>query len=344
MCSTTLLDIEGLPRSALGYLSGRHPMTLSVGVVIACHTERRWDLLLRSIASALSQSLQPEQVVVVVDHNPELASRLRRELADVLVVDNELEPGASGARNSGVARLDTPLIAFLDDDAAGRPDWLARLVAPFSNPTVVGTGGAVTPRWQTQRPAWFPDEFAWVVGASYIGLPTVETPIRNVWAENMAVRRSVFEQVGGFRAGFGKLGAVSRPEDTDLCLRMSEVDASGQWIYVPDAIADHHVPADRASFRFFVKRCFHEGRGKVELAVFMGSAEKLGSERDYLRHALPAGVRHCIGASVRERKSAPLLTAGAMIAGAGVAGAGAAWEIGIHLFTRALVSRRGDRD
>ena len=45
--------------------------------------------------------------------------------------------------------------------------------------------------------------------------------MRNVWASNMAVRRAAFDAAGGFREDFGKVGAVSRPEDTDLCLRVT---------------------------------------------------------------------------------------------------------------------------
>ena len=53
------------------------------------------------------------------------------------------------------------------------------------------------------------------------GMPTVTAPIRNVWSASMVVRRETFMAVGGFRTGFGKLGGQNRPEDTELCLRMS---------------------------------------------------------------------------------------------------------------------------
>ena len=61
----------------------------------------------------------------------------------------------------------------------------------------------------------------------------------------MAVRRAVFEKVGGFRVDFGKVGDVSRPEDTDLCIRMS-TETGGRWIFVPEAVVDHDVEAERA--------------------------------------------------------------------------------------------------
>nr|BFE71392.1 hypothetical protein GCM10020092_046930 [Actinoplanes digitatis] len=66
-----------------------------------------------------------------------------------------------------------------------------------------------------------PAEFLWAVGGSYAGMPTSTAPIRNVWSASMVVRRETFLAVGGFRTGFGKLGNQNRPEDTELCLRMS---------------------------------------------------------------------------------------------------------------------------
>src|SRR5439155_17283798 len=143
----------------------------------------------------------------------------------------------------GIRHTRTPLVALLDDDAYAHPGWLAGLVAPFVDPSVIGTGGAIEPEWEARQPFWLPNEFLWTVGGSWTG-SRVPEPTRNVWSASMAVRRDVFDAVGGFRAGFGKLGDRSRPEDTELCLRMSR-HGGGQWIFVPDAVIGHPVPAER---------------------------------------------------------------------------------------------------
>ena len=49
----------------------------SASVVICCYTHERWDDLQAAIASVLAQSPAPEEVLVVVDHNPGLLERLR---------------------------------------------------------------------------------------------------------------------------------------------------------------------------------------------------------------------------------------------------------------------------
>jgi glucosyl-dolichyl phosphate glucuronosyltransferase len=298
-------------------------VALPVSVVIACHSEERWDTLLRAIESVEAQDPAPEAIVVAVDNNAALAERLRRREPALEVVENRLGPGASNARNAGAAAAGTPFVAFLDDDAAARQGWLRALLEPFSEASVVGTGGHVTPLWRSARPRWFPDEFAWVVGASYRGMPEQAAPVRNVWSENMAVRSEDFQAVGGFRAGFGKVGNVSRPEDTDLCIRMGARRPGARWIHVPAAVVDHEVPADRATLRFFLRRSFAEGAGKVEMSRNLGAEQDLSSEDDWLRRTVPSGVARHLRAAATRASLSDLERAAALIGGIAAAGAGA---------------------
>ena len=295
----------------------------TVSVVIPCHTQQQWPSLVTAIASLEAQSPRPAEITVVVDHNPELYERARRELSGVTVLANRYQPGASGNRNTGAFDTTTPLVAFLDGDSRPHEGWLAALVAPFAEPTVVGTGGAIRPDWQRPRPGWFPDEFLWTVGGSYTGMPATAAPVRNVWSASMAVRRDVFASVGGFRDGFGKLGDRSRPEDTDLCLRMGQV---GRWMYAPQAVIDHPVEPERTTFGYFLRRCFHEGRGKVQLARLLDGRRSLSSERDYLRKTVPQAILRGLSGTLRGQGAAHAARSGAVLAGVAAAAAGGAIE------------------
>lgn len=298
-----------------------------ISVVIPCHDTGRWPWLRRAVASAAAQRPAPARIVVVVDHNDELYELARRDLGEATVLRNGYpDRGVSGNRNTGAAHVDTPLIAFLDDDVHARPGWLAGLVAPFADPAVCGTGGAIVPDWQAPRPAWVPDEFLWAWGGSYTGMPTDTARVRNVWSASMAVRREIFVAVGGFRVDFGKVGDRSRPEDTDLCLRMSR-HSGGRWWYVPSARIDHPVPADKATWSYFLARCYHEGRGKVEMARLNPGGQALGSERDYLRRVLPRAVARGLTDPVRGRGLAGPARASAVLAGMVAAAGGAAAEL-----------------
>jgi len=296
-----------------------------VSVVIPCHTEKRKAQLTAAVESVRAQRPAPAQIVVCVDHNDNLFEYVRSTLPGVTVLANRFARGVSGNRNTGVLHTTTPLVALLDDDAYAHPGWLAGLVAPFDDARAVGSGGAIVPAWESPRPSWFPDEFLWAVGGSYTGMPTATAAVRNVWSASMAVRRDAFDAVGGFRVGFGKLGDRARPEDTDLCLRMSKA-TGGRWMYVPSARIDHPVPTARTTVRFFLGRCFSEGRGKVELGRLNDGRESLDSERDYLRRTLPRAIGRGIADTVRGRGPAHALRAVAVFAGMCAAAAGAAVE------------------
>jgi GT2 family glycosyltransferase len=297
----------------------------AVSIVIPTHSEQRWNALVRTIASARSQTYAPAEIVVVVDHNPALYRRARRDLAGVTVLENLYAQGVSGNRNTGAFHTSTSLIAFLDDDTVACPEWLEYLVqAVAADPAVVGAGGGIDPAWEGARPTWMPEEFLWAVGGSYAGMPTTTAPIRNVWSASMIVRRDTFLSVGGFRTGFGKLGNRNRPEDTELCLRMSAL-AGGHWMYVPAAVIRHEVPANRSTFGFFLRRCYAEGRGKVAMAGLLDGSQSLGSERDYLR-SLPRAVLRNLVAATRGRGAHYALKAGGVLAGVAAAGFGGVVE------------------
>lgn len=262
----------------------------TVSVIIAAFAIERWCDLRVAVESVRTQTLPDVETIVVIDHNPDLLDLAKRELEDVTVVPNVGSKGASGARNSGVAASHGEVVAFLDDDAVAFPAWLEGLLRHFAAPDVVGVGGRLIPLWTSSRPRWFPSEFDWAVGASYRGMPEQATPVRNVWSGNMAIRRRVFDAIGGFRGDFGKVGGRSRPEDTDLCLRAAAARPGGTWVYEPAGVAGHRVPLKRTTIGYFLRRCFHEGSGKAALAALNGTGESTSAERLYTRRVLPGGV------------------------------------------------------
>ena len=260
----------------------------SVSVVIAAYTDERWDQLRDAVESVRSQAVPVLETVVVVDHNPALLARAQREFTDCAVMANTGSRGASGARNTGAAACHSEIVAFLDDDARSSAHWLAALLSHFTGEDIVGVGGRIDPLWAVAPPRWFPEEFGWAVGFSYLGMPEQAQRVRNVWTSNMAIRRSVFMAIGGFREDFGKVGDVARPEDTDLCLRAAA--GGGSWLYEPTGNVAHWIPRQRATFRYFARRCLHEGQGKAALAALNGVGESIAAERSYTYRILPRGV------------------------------------------------------
>lgn len=291
----------------------------SLSVVVCAYTTERWDDLCACLASVARQHRPADEVVLVVDHCPELAARAAEGFPSVRVVTNGECRGLSGARNSGVRAAHGEIVAFLDDDAAAEPDWADRLLAGYRDPRVLGVGGLVRPWWEAGRPAWFPPEFDWVVGCSYRGLPEHPSPVRNFIGANMSFRRSEVLAAGGFRTGLGRVG--KRPlgcEETELCLRLAARRPHGLLLYEPSAAVRHHVPDTRTTWRYFRSRCYCEGLSKAAVAGRAGAGPALSSERRYLRSTLPrAALRE-----VRAGGGRGLRTLGALLGGVSAASLG----------------------
>jgi hypothetical protein len=286
-----------------------------ISVVICAYADDRWPDLLAAVASVQAQTVRPREIIVVVDHNQTLLDRVRSDISGVAVVANVEARGLSGARNSGVAAATGAIVAFLDDDAAAAPDWLHHLSAAYDDPWVLGVGGAVEPAWVHGRPAWFPDEFDWVVGCTYRGMPDQTAPVRNLIGANMSFRRCVLETIGGFRSGIGRIGALPVGcEETELCIRGRQRWPDGVWRFEPKARVVHTAPAPRARWAYFRRRCYAEGRSKALVAQLVGAGDGLASERSYTRRTLSAGIRRSLAAAVRG-DAAGLARAGAIAAG-----------------------------
>jgi GT2 family glycosyltransferase len=261
--------------------------------VICAYTLDRWDDIRAAIDSLRQQTRPVDQIILVSDHNPDLLERARGEFPDVVCLANTGPQGLSGARNTGVAAATGDIVAFLDDDAAAGPEWVARLLDAYRDDDVLGVGGAVEPAWKAQRPSWFPDEFLWVVGCSYAGLPTTRAEIRNPIGANMSFRRSVFTIAGGFDPMMGRLGKdAAGCEETEFSIRARASADSGRILLEPGAVCRHNVSPDRVTRRYFRRRCRAEGRSKALVSQLAGSDAALETERTYVSRTLPRGVLH----------------------------------------------------
>jgi GT2 family glycosyltransferase len=274
---------------------------LRITVVICAYTERRWAQLLGAIESVLHQQLRPDQIVLVIDHNPALLQRVRAAYPQLTVVANCGPRGLSGARNTGVSQAWGDVIAFLDDDATAEPDWLSRVLVHYDDPRVLAVGGSAVPASQEARPRWFPPEFDWVIGCSFLGQPSEATPVRNLIGCNMSFRHVALQQVGRFDPALGRVGGVPVGcEETELCIRLQQRYPDALVLYEPAARVRHHVSRDRWTWVYFRNRCFSEGRSKAVVARLVGPDVGLSAERDYARRVLPCGIRRgllevCVG-------------------------------------------------
>lgn len=288
-----------------------------ISVIICAYTEKRWNDLGAAVESVQRQTLSPKEIIVVIDHNPGLLRRVQELIPGVVVVENKEARGLRGARNSGIAVAQGQIIAFLDDDAVAIAGWLMLLTQGFTDAQVLGTGGAVTPSWVDSKPAWFPEEFYWVVGCSYRGMPLTNTTIRNPIGANMSFRREVFDGVGDFHSEIVRIGKqhAGGCEETELCIRAHQHWPQRNFLYVPQANVFHRVPKSRTRWHYFCSRCYAEGLAKAVVTQYVGAKDSLASERTYTFKALPQGILYGLTDALFHLDLSGLARSGAIIAG-----------------------------
>ena len=295
----------------------------TASVIICAHTEERWDVMAEAVEAVTAQSPGPLEVLLVIDHNDSLRERAEARWAPpVRVMPNEEGRGLSGARNTGVRHSTGDVVVFLDDDAVPEPGWLSGHLAAYASDRVMGAGGTVTPRWAAPRPAWMPEEFLWVMGCSYRGIPPGEAVVRNPIGANMSFRRQVITTVGGFAHDLGRVGRTPLGcEETDLSIRAHAAFPGATVVMVPGAAVRHLVPAGRTTWHYFRSRCWSEGLSKAVMTGRVGADDGLASERTYVTRTLPSGVLSGLSDAARGRPDG-LRRAGAIVAGLGFTVAG----------------------
>ncbi|MFF8673319.1 glycosyltransferase family 2 protein [Streptomyces sp. NPDC015242] len=286
--------------TAPGRSETRRANSVDISVVICVYTEERWEDILAAVSSVRIQSLPALETLLVVDHNPALLDRLLRRYgqagATVRVMANAGPPGLSAGRNTGIAAARGSVVAFLDDDAVAEEDWLLHFATAYTDSRVMAVGGRTVPAWSSgHRPSWFPAEFDWVVGCTYVGFPRGRVPVRNVFGGNASFRRAAFDLVGGFATGIGRDGG-KHPlgcEETELCIRLTRAAPHAVLLVDDRAVIHHKVPASRERFAYFRRRTYAEGLSKARVARSVGAGMGLQSERRYTARVLSSGAaRH----------------------------------------------------
>ena len=143
-------------------------------------------------------------------------------------------------------------------------DWIETIRCLFRDPSLALVGGRVDPNWQRPAPAWLEVE----QNGKYTAMTSPLALLHYGEAQdlgghtavgaNMAVRRSLFEVLGGFATHLGKKrGTLLGGEDHDFCQRA--VVAGYRCEYRPELRVRHWVPAERTRFRYFLRWFFWSG-------------------------------------------------------------------------------------
>lgn len=131
-----------LAYSVRAYAQQNAQMASLLSIAVIVPTYRRPGDLLRCLQALRSQTRPAEQLILVVRDTDEVTrAALRRVDPTDLTLVTVATGGVVAALNAGMQAARADLIAFTDDDAAPRPDWLQRIAAHFLHSAQLGGVG-----------------------------------------------------------------------------------------------------------------------------------------------------------------------------------------------------------
>ena len=157
-----------------------------LSISITSYTIERLKDITELLDSIKAQTYSNIEIVFVAERSMELLSEVKRygdenAIANVKVIFNHGEAGMSAARNLGIREAKGDIIAFVDDDALLFPEWAEETVKTYEDNSTIAVTGPISPLWEDESMAWFPDELDWILGCSNFSGFSERREISNVY-------------------------------------------------------------------------------------------------------------------------------------------------------------------
>jgi glycosyltransferase involved in cell wall biosynthesis len=240
--------------------------SLNISVIIP--TYNRCALLEQTLRSVLTQDAPGIRFeVVVVDNNStdetaSVVAKLQPSSPVPIRLLREPRQGNAYARNTGIEQARGRIIAFLDDDVRADRNWIATMKSALDrDPGSSFVGGPCLPRWAAEPPSCRPRSH-WAPLAMLAHAPDAFDIARptpgGLLTANVAIRRSVFDELGGFLPELQRAhGSIGSMEDHEFLSRMCRSGKRG-W-YTPELVTRGYLHPERATKAYH--RRWHAGHG-----------------------------------------------------------------------------------
>lgn len=175
---------------------------MKVSVVVT--TKNRRDELRRALQSCCAQS-EPHELRVIDDGSTDgTAEMVASEFPDAVLIRHETSAGLIVRRNEAFQQAAGDIVFSIDDDAEFSTGHAIRqTLADFDNPRIAVVAiPLLEPNYEKRRLQFAPDRNGTWIADSFKGTA-------------FAIRREVFQRIGGFRGDL-----VHQGEETDLAVRL----------------------------------------------------------------------------------------------------------------------------
>jgi len=205
------------------------------------------------LANLCKQSVKPDEIILVDndsdDCSKEIVESFVNDCSDLKIIYLLCEkPGPSAARNKGVDTASGDWIIFTDSDCIPSLNWVSDYTTHFNNEKIGAVAGCIKPYTPTNMIQktlslfTLPENEKDVIHDDF----TIDKGLYPT--ANLAVRREVFESVGGFNVNL-KYG-----EDHELC---AKIYRAGHKIKATKNAAVEHI--HRKNLSEFLKQSFRFG-------------------------------------------------------------------------------------
>ena len=246
-------------------------------------TRNRAEYLRKAIRSLVEQSLPAGEYEILVVDNASTDDTPRvtcEEFKDVPNLRYIHEPivGLSQARNTGWRNARGRYVAYLDDDATACFRWLEVALEAFRTvkPAPGCVGGKIDPVYPETPPAWIQGNLLHgLAAADWCDTPSVLGDTQWLGGGNCAYPRSLLAEAGGFSTALGRKDKNLLSNEEMLLHR--EIKSRGYICYYhPEMLIHHHVPAERLTKRWILRRAYWQGVSDAVLYIYRPDAFQRG--------------------------------------------------------------------
>jgi glycosyltransferase involved in cell wall biosynthesis len=269
-------------------------MTLSI---IICSYNRA-SYISDALTSLYGQSsgLDDFEVIIVdnnsIDNTKEVYAQWRQTNTNgQFTFISETKQGASFARNTGAAIAKGEWVCFMDDDAVATTDYVKNIIKHIQDqPFIVGFGGRIIPKYIPAEPKWMSYYVSSLVGNfDYASTACAFENGKYPLESNMIVKKSVYDQIGGFNVNLpGVVGTLRiGGEGKELFYK---IIALGHTIYYDPSICVHHVvEVKKLTSEYMYRVASGIGRGEKTRTLNISNGAYLMKILEYLLK-LGAGI------------------------------------------------------